>query len=170
MATTKTKTAPEEATALAAVDAGTILDPNSFESVLAEYGVTAGEMYVPEPPTVLKQNLDQVCELTTAVYDARGNAFADVNGHSGPLMFLAKGAEIDGDKFEGYDGFYVYDILHPIKGKLAVTIGRPEGDKKPTLVRYLDTLKPGAWFQVASMSTSKGFRVFNPIPVQRGRA
>lgn len=162
------KSAPstEDVTALATVNPAGILDPNAFASVLAEYGVTAANMTVPEPPTVLKQNFDELCDLTTQVRDSHGNLFKDVIGHTGPLMYLTKEAEYDGDKFQDYDGFYVYALLHPLKGKCVVTIGRPKDGDRPAIVRFMDTLTAGAWFQVGAFQTSHGFRVFNPIPVQ----
>jgi hypothetical protein len=162
----KAATKEEESTELV-TNPHSILGPNSFESVLAEYGVTAATMTIPEPPTVLKQNFDQLCELTTPVFDTHGNQFQDVIGHTGPIMFLSKEAEYDGEKFKDYDGFYVYAVLHPMKGKCVVTIGRPADGDKPAIVRYFDTLTAGAWVQVASFKTSHDFRVFNPIPVQK---
>jgi hypothetical protein len=145
-----------------------VLPPiNSFESVLAEYGVTEANMYVPSPPTVQKQNLDQLCILTTPVLDERGEELKNVIGHSGPMVYLGKEGEKDGDKFSGYDGFYIYAVLHPKKGKTVVTIGRPEGDKQPAIVRFLDSLKAGAWIQIASFKTSSNYHTFGPVPVQR---
>ena len=139
---------------------------NSLEAVMAEYGVTTSSITVPVPATATKANMDELCSLKTPVYDEFGNLYESLNGHTGPLLFLEKSGEYDGDKFSGYDGFYVYTIWHPIKGKTVITVGRPSGEKTPAMVAYFATLKPGAAFQVASFATSKGFRVFNPIPVQ----
>lgn len=140
------------------------VSPNDFASVLAEYNISETDVYIPKPPTTQKQNLDQLCEFDTEIRDEFGNVI-EHKGHTGPLMFLEKTAEYDGEKFEGYDGFYVYTVLHPKRGKTVVTVGRPEGDHKPAIVSYLDTLTPGALFCVAAIPTSRGFRVFNPVPV-----
>jgi hypothetical protein len=140
---------------------------NSFESVLAEYGVTAAQSYIPQPPTAVKSNLRELCVFTTEVKDERGETIKNVKGHTGPMMFLEKQAEYDGARFEGYDGFYVYVLLHPKKGKTIVTVGRPTGEKLPPVVRFFDSLKAGAWVQIAEIGTSKGYGVYQPIPVQR---
>lgn len=157
----------EQVKTLATVNPADILAPNSFASILAEYGVTPSTMTVPEPPTVTKANFDELCDLTTPIFDTHGNQFQDVIGHSGPIMYLGKEGEYDGDKFKDYDGFYVYAVLHPVRGKTVVTIGRPADGDVPSIVRYMNGLAAGAWLQVAVMQTSKGFRVFNPVPVQQ---
>lgn len=160
----------QEGAALAPVekmDPTEFFSPNSLDSIMREYGITASDMTAPIPPTALKQNFEQLCSEKSEIVDEYGNTFAKVNGHTGPLMFLGKQGEYDGDKFTGYDGFYVYAIVHPTKGKTVVTMGRPEGEVRPAVVNYLDSLKPGQVFQVAEFATSKGFKVFNPVPVQR---
>jgi hypothetical protein len=140
--------------------------PNDFANVLAEYGITPETVTAPKPPLTGKANFQELCALETAVQDEHGEVIKCTN-HTGPLMFLAKKGESDAEgKFAGYDGFYIYEILHPVRGKLIVTIGRAVGDVKPGLVQHLDTLVAGNLFQVAQMPTAKGFKVFQAIPVQ----
>jgi hypothetical protein len=161
------KSQTADAPAVNDVTLATMPDVNSFESVLAEYGVTPSTAYVPSPPTVQKSNLRELCIFTTEVKDERGEVLKGVKGHTGPMMFLERQAEYDGEKYEGYDGFIVYVVLHPKKGKTIVTIGRPKGDKLPPIIRFFDSLKAGAWVQVAEIATSKGYGVYVPVPVQR---
>lgn len=142
------------------------IDPNAFASILAEYGVTQDTITIPEPPTAIASGLEPLCEYKTPIYDARKNLIPDVLGHTGPMMFLAKEGETDSEKYTGYDGFYKYAILHPVKGKLIVTLSRPSGEGKPTLVKFWDSLTPGSMVQVANIKTSSGFHTFNPVPVQ----
>lgn len=140
--------------------------PNEFANVLAEYGITPADITVPKPPTTLKQNLDQLCDLTYPIVDEFGNVIR-CEKHSGPLLFLGKEGEYDGDAFEGYDGFYVYALLHPVKGKVVVTTGRREGEaEKPAHVKYLDTLSAGAVVHFATVKTSNGYRIFQMVPPQ----
>lgn len=139
---------------------------NSFESVLAEYGITEQTAYVPVPPTIVKSNLPELCVLTTEIKDQRGNTIKDVIGHTGPLMLLEIGEQYDGDKYPGYDGFYTYFILHPKKGKTLITLGRPVGEKQLPVVSFLRRQRKGAWFQVARVKTGGGFGVLVPVPVQ----
>lgn len=143
--------------------------PSEFDSILNEYGITTADVYVPEAPTITKANFDELCVLHTELKDKNGDTIKRVIGHSGPLMFLEKNGETDGDKFadSGYDGFYIYTLLQPQKGKVVITLGRPKGDKTPPIVRFLDSLTKGAMVQVASVETSGGFHTFNPVPVQK---
>lgn len=142
-----------------------IFDPNSFEAVLAEYGITADAVHVATPQTVGKANFEMLCDLKDSVVDSYGNPVEHI-GTSGPLMFLEKKGETDADDFAGYDGFYIYALLHPKRGQVVVTLGRPEGEGKPAVPAFLDTLQPGALFQVAMISTRSGFKTFVPVPVQ----
>lgn len=167
-----TKTKPEtdgepQALAVVKADVLSMFGTDALAAIQQEYGVTPADVSAPIPATPTKFNLDQLCSLKTQVTDQYGNIYEDINGHSGPVMFLEKQGEYDGDKFTGYDGFYVYALAIPGKGKSVITIGRPVGEKKPAVVAYLDGLTKGQLFQVASFATSKGFRVFNPIPVQQ---
>ena len=143
--------------------------PSEFDSILAEYGITQADVYVPEAPTITKANFEELCVLHTPLVDKHGEAIKRVIGHSGPLMFLENNGEKDGDKFadSGYDGFYIYTLLQPQKGKVVITLGRPRGENTPPLVKFLNTLTKGAMFQVASVETSGGFHTFNPVPVQK---
>lgn len=142
---------------------------SEFDNILAEYGITQSDVYVPEAPTITKSNFDELCTLKSPLADRTGTAIKRVMGHSGPLMFLERNGEKDGDKFAeaGYDGFYIYTILHPKKGKVVITLGRPTGERKPPLVSFLDTLTKGAMFQVAAVETSSGYHTFNPVRVQK---
>lgn len=142
--------------------------PEDYERILAEYGVTASDLYAPAPPMTVKQNFDQLCTLDYPIYDERDNLIK-CEKHSGPMIFLEKGQEIDGDKFEGYDGFYIYTLLHPKLGKTVVTLGRPEGERKPAVASWFDTLKPGAAVHVAMQKTSNDYRIFVPVPPQQPR-
>jgi hypothetical protein len=140
--------------------------PNDYSNVLAEYGITPETMSVPVPPTAFKSNLRDLCEMETPVKDEAGNVIKCSN-HTGPMIFLAKKGESDAEgKYAGYDGFYIYEVLHPTHGKTIITLGRSVGETKPALASYWDTLTPGAWVQVAQMPTSKGFNVYQAIPVQ----
>jgi hypothetical protein len=169
----KTEEAEETALATVKADVRSLFDPGTLAAIQQEYGVTPADVTVPIPATPTKLNLDQLCSEKTQVFDQDGNLYDNLNGHSGPLMYLEKTGEYDGEKFSGYDGFYVYAIVSPevesrdIRGKVVITIGRPIGEKKPGIVAYLDGLSKGQLFQVASFKTSHGFRVFNPIPVQQ---
>jgi hypothetical protein len=165
----ETATQDGQVTALETVKANVIglFGIDTLAAIQQEYGVTPADVSAPMPLTPTKENLDQLCSQKSAVYNANGNLFEGINGHSGPLMFLEKKGEYDGDKFTGYDGFYVYAIAVPGKGEIVITIGRPVGEKKPAIVVHMDNLSKGQLFQVASFATSKGFRVFNPIPVQQ---
>jgi hypothetical protein len=142
---------------------------SEFDSILAEYGITQSDVYTPEAPTITKANFDELCIMHTELKDKNGDAIKNVIGHTGPLMFLENNGEKDGDKFtdSGYDGFYIFTLLSPAKGKVIITLGRPQGENTPPLVKFLDTLKKGALFQVASVKTSGGFHTFNPVPVQK---
>lgn len=142
---------------------------SEFDSILAEYGITESDVYVPEAPTVTKANFDELCVLHSELHDKNGDVIKNVVGHSGPLMFLESNGAKDGDKYaeSGYDGFYIFTIIQPQKGQVVITLGRPTGEKTPPLVKFLDTLKKGAIFQVASVKTSGGFHTFNPVPVQK---
>lgn len=168
MAKTKEAEEVEEVKALSTMPATeSDIDFGNLAGIMAEYGITREDISAPVPATPTKENFVQLCDLQTPIYSADGNLYERVNGHTGPLMFLAKQGEYDGDKFTGYDGFYVYAIGHPTKGKIVVTIGRPVGELKPAVVSFLDNLNKGQLFQVASFATSKGFKVFNPVPVQQ---
>lgn len=142
---------------------------SEFDSILAEYGITESEIYVPEAPTVTKANFDELCILHSELVDKHGETIKNVIAHTGPLMFLENNGAKDGDKFadSGYDGFYIFTVLQPQKGKVVITLGRPTGENTPPLVKFLDSLKKGAMFQVASVKTSGGFHTFNPVPVQK---
>lgn len=142
---------------------------SEVDDILAEYGITTAEVYVPDAPTITKSNFDELCTLHTEIKDGKGNTVKDVIGHSGPLLFLELNGEKDGDKFaeSGYDGFYIFTIWNKEKGKVIITLGRPTGEKTPPLVNFLKTLKPGAVFQVASVKTNSGYHTFNPVPVQK---
>lgn len=142
---------------------------SEFDGILAEYGITAANAYVPEAPTITKANFDELCVLKTPLVDKNGTPIKRVIGHSGPLMFLGFEGEKDGDKFteSGYDGFYIFTVLAPGKGKTVITLGRPTGEKTPPLIAFLKTLTAGAVFQVASVETSSGYHTFNPVPVQK---
>jgi hypothetical protein len=163
------KAKEEESTQLATIkaDATELFDSSLLAALHQEYGIVPSDVTAPVPATPTKLNLDQLTQQKTPVYDESGNLYERINGHSGPLMYLEKTGEYDGEKFEGYDGFHVYAIAHPQQGKLVVTVGRPKGDKDPAIVAYLAGLTKGQLFQVASFATSHGFRVFNPIPVQQ---
>jgi hypothetical protein len=156
--------------ALAPVDPTSILVSNDFQSVLAEYGITPGDMYVPEPPTVVKENFDQLITIDAPAYDKHGNKLGGDKyvGRSGPLMFLEKQGETGGDKFKssGYDGFYTYKVLSPSKGVVIVTPGRREDGSKPEIVKFFDSQRAGAWFEIMAVRTNSDFRTFNPIPLQ----
>jgi hypothetical protein len=141
--------------------------PNSFEAVLAEYGVTESDLYAPPVATAQKTNIRDLCVVTTQVLDDRGQPIQNVRGHTGPLVFLAKQGEYDGDRFSGYDGFYVFAALHPKKGKVILTIGRRKDDDQSVVVSFMNTLKKGAMFQIAEINTSHGYGVYTPVPVQR---
>ena len=151
------------------VDSSLTAVPSEFDSILAEYGITQADVYVPEAPTITKANFDELCILHTAIVDKFGEPIKRVIGHTGPLMFLEANGEKDGDKFadSGYDGFYIYTVLQPQKGKVVITLGRPAGDTTPPIVRFLNSMTKGAMFQVASVETSGGFHTFNPVPVQK---
>lgn len=147
-----------------------LLPPTTaYEDVLRKYGVTPDDMYIPAAPTIYKSNLRKLASLTTPVVDNNGEAIPKVKGHTGPLMFLEKTGEITPEvsRFSGYDGFYIYRVLHPKHGETVLTIGRPEGDKRVPVVDYLETLKAGAWFQVAEIETGSGFGTYVVVPVQR---
>src|ERR1035437_6674296 len=122
--------------------------PSEFDSILNEYGITTADVYVPEAPTITKANFDELCVLHTELKDKNGDTIKRVIGHSGPLMFLEKTGETDGDKFaeSGYDGFYIYTLLQPQKGKVVITLGRPKGEKTPPIVRFMDSMSKGAMF------------------------
>jgi hypothetical protein len=163
----KAKTEETEEATLTIVPANEEVDFGGLAAIMQEYGITREDVTAPVPATPTKQNFEQLCTETSEIVDAEGNAYAKVNGHTGPLMFLEKSGEYDGDKFTGYDGFYVYKVAHPDKGVFVVTLGRPVGEHKPAVVNFLDNLNKGQIFQVASFATSKGFKVFNPVPVQK---
>lgn len=149
-----------------------LLPPTSaYDDVLRKYGVTPDDMYVPPAPTIYKSNLRKLASITTPLMDNQGETIPKVKGHTGPLMFLEKSGEITPkeSRFSGYDGFYIYRVLHPKHGETVLTIGRPEGDKHVPVVDYLDTLKAGAWFQVAEIETGSGFGTYIVVPVQRAK-
>ena len=140
-----------------------------MQRVMQKYGVTSDKTYTPPAPTVYKANLRELAHLTTPLYSEKGDAIQNIKGHTGPLMFLGKKDEVTPkeSKFSGYDGFYIYAILHPKHGETVITIGRPTGEKSNPVVDFLDSLKPGAWFQVAEVKTNSGFGVYIVVPVQR---
>jgi hypothetical protein len=147
---------------------------DAYNDVLKKYGVTPDEMYAPPAPTVYKSNLRMLAKLTTPLYDNDGQAIQNVIGHTGPLMFLGKKGEVTPkeSRYSGYDGFYIYAVLHPKHGESVVTIGRPiaSDDKElpiERIIKFLDSLKPGAWFQIAEIKTGSGFGTYIVVPVQR---
>ena len=160
---------PKAAATGEVIDAALTAVPSEFDSILAEYGITQADVYVPEAPTITKANFDELCILHSELRDKFGEPIKRVIGHTGPLMFLENNGEKDGDKFadSGYDGFYIFTLLQPQKGKVVITLGRPVGENTPPLVKFLSTLTKGAMFQVASVETSGGFHTFNPVPVQK---
>jgi len=153
------------------IDTALVPPTSAYDDVLRKYGVTPDDMYVPPAPTIYKSNLRKLANLTTPLVDNQGEAIPNVMGHTGPLMFLEKSGEITPkeSRFSGYDGFYIYRVLHPKHGETVLTIGRPEGDKRVPVVDYLDTLKAGAWFQVAEIKTSGSYGVYVVVPVQRAK-
>lgn len=164
-ATKETESTSTELVPPTPVDLATVFDPNSMEAVLAEYGITAGDFYIPAAPTVQTSGFEQLCEDESPVKDAHGNLLK-TNGHTPPLMYLGTIAEQDSDDFKGYDGYYQISVWHPTRGKMLISISRPAGEEEPSIIRFLRTLRKGAAFQVAEFPTRKGFKVFNPIPVQ----
>lgn len=140
--------------------------------VMTKYGVTPDKTYTPPAPTIYKSNLRELCKLTTPLFDANGDQIRNVKAHTGPLMFLGKKDEVTPkeSRYSGYDGFYIYAILHPKHGETVITIGRPTGDKSHPIVDFLDTLSAGAWFQVAEVNTNSGFGVYIVVPVQHTTA
>jgi hypothetical protein len=131
-----------------------------------EYGVTPSEISAPVPVVPTATNFVELCKQTSQIFNADGNLIEDVMGHTGPLMFLEKRGESDGDKYDAYDGFYIYKIAVPGKGQMIATIGRLKGEVKGAVPVYLDGLTKGQLFQVARVKTSHGYGVLNPIPVQ----
>ncbi len=157
-----------EPTQLATVKADPLamFGADMLAAIQQEYGVTPSEVSAPVPQTATATNFIALCTQTSQIFSADGNLYEDVMGHSGPLMFLEKRGESDGDKFDAYDGFYIYKIGVPGKGQMIVTIGRLKGDAKGAVPVFLDGLVKGNLFQVARFKTSHGFGVLNPIPVQ----
>lgn len=156
----------EETKPVETAELSTVFDsPNDYAAVLQEYGIVATEITAPKPPTTLKQNLDQLMTESGPLVDEKGNSIKN-DGFTAPLIFLAAEGEYDGDRFEGYDGFYVYAFLHPQRGKIVVTIGRPEGEHDPRVIGWLKQRKAGDLVQIAQVMTSHGFRTFNPVPPQ----
>jgi hypothetical protein len=143
--------------------------PAELASVLADYGVTPADVHVAEAPkTATKVNFDQLCTVKTPIQDAKGNAIKN-NGHTGPIVFLAyKGySQPEESKYEGYDGFHIFELWSKDLGKVVVTTGQPEGDTTPEVVSYLKAQKPGAIVCIATIGTSSGNHIFRPVPVQQ---
>jgi hypothetical protein len=159
-------TAEPEALATVKADLGAMFDVGTLADLQQRYGITPADVTVPVPATPTALNFIELCSLTTPITDEFGNQYEDVMGHTGPLMFLEKRGESDGDKYDAYDGFYIYAIMAPAKGEVIVTVGRLKGDKKGSVPVYLDGLTKGQLFQVARFKTSHGYGVLNPIPVQ----
>ncbi len=164
----KVKTDVEESTQLATVKADplSMFGTDMLAAIQQEYGVTPSEVSAPVPQTATATNFVALCTQTSQIFSADGNLYDDVMGHSGPLMFLEKRGESDGEKFDAYDGFYIYKIAVPTKGQMIVTIGRLKGEQKGAVPVFLDGLTKGNLFQVARFKTSHGYGVLNPIPVQ----
>jgi hypothetical protein len=168
----KTTMTPEEKEATSTELATIKADPLSMfgadmlATIQQEYGVTPSDVSAPVPQTATATNFVSLCTQTSQIFSADGNLYEDVMGHSGPLMFLEKRGESAGDKFDAYDGFYIYKIAVPDKGQMIVTIGRLKGDVKGAVPVFLEGLVKGNLFQVARFKTSHGFGVLNTIPVQ----
>lgn len=150
--------------AISPIDEAVDKSVNDFASVLAEYGITREDIHVPIPPTQTKANFDQLCTERAPLTDEYGNEI-ECTGHTGALIFLEKSGEYDGERYDDYDGFYVFVVLHPKRGKTVITTGRPSNGSKPAVVAYMESLTPGAMFCVAAVPTSSGRRVFQPVPV-----
>jgi hypothetical protein len=161
-------TQDEQTTQLSTVKADPLamFGADMLAQIQQEYGVTPSEVSAPVPQTPTATNFIALCTETSQIYSADGNLYDDVMGHTGPLMFLEKRGESDGDKFDAYDGFYIYKVAAPGKGQMIVTIGRLKGEVKGAVPVFLDGLVKGNLFQVARFKTSHGYGVLNPIPVQ----
>jgi hypothetical protein len=159
---------PETSTELATVkpDLMSMFGSDALAAIQQEYGVTPSDISIPVPQTATAVNFVELCTLQTQIFDANGNLYDDVLGHTGPLMFLEKRGESDGQKFDAYDGFYIYAIQSPARGRVIVTLGRLKGDKQGSVPVYLNGLTKGQLFQIGRFKTSGGFGVLNPIPVQ----
>lgn len=152
----------------------TVTDSDAFRAVAAKYGVTPADIKAPQPTVTSKLNLDQLCTRTDPVLDGNGTAMPNIAGHSGPLMFLSA-KEYSQDtmenfktRYDNYVGFVTWTVFRPKAGggdELVLTHGIPaEG---PTdLMTHVSKLDPGNLFQVGMYNTSRGNRLFKPIPVQ----
>jgi hypothetical protein len=161
----KTKEA-ESTKVTEATELANVFDPNSMAGVLAEYGITEGDFYVPPAPTVVTAGFEEICTETSQILDDHGNVIV-CEGHTLPLMFLGKTAERDSNEYKGYDGYYQFAVWHPTKGKTLLSHSRAIGEEQSTIVTFLKTLRTGAVFEVAQIKTRAGFKVFNPVPVQK---
>jgi len=149
-----------------------LIDNPAVREAMAKYGITPGELVAPQPTVAEKVNFDQLCTRTDEVRDPNGKVVAGMVGHTGPMVYIkrseesadTRGADFK-TRYDNYVGFYVYTVIHPMRGELVITSGIP-ADGPTDLQTHLGNLDRGNLFQVGMWRTSGGNRLFKPIPVQ----
>lgn len=150
-----------------------MLSDPAMAEVMAQFGITAEDVVVAPVAPTTTINFENLCTHHEPI-EYNGYSLPHV-GHTGPLMFLAVSEERESDAYEGYWGYQQVAALHPVLGKVLISVSIPgvtdsSGDMvmgDNDLLMFFRALHKGMVFTVARHETNTpGRHVYRPVPTQ----